>query len=351
MIPHVDPPRLPRRPSGSNWLPAHRGSGPAVAVQPPPRMACAPAAPADRDHPPRHHARRLPTQLTRDPQRQRLEFVTADPDHAQTYLSAAYATAVTIRAARDTYRFRHLRLGPGPFLVDTLDDQAPAEYRSGPAAAILVGRVHRGWCMDLALDDRYGPGDLVLHADLDRAYHGWHESLRASIVALPPQAVAEAARNHPDGPPPRLRFTATRPAHPADARRWLSVVDHVSDSLHTAPEFITNPLMVGPTTRLLAAALLTTFPNTCVPGPHHYDRTDATPAALTRAVAFMEANADLDITAVDIARAARVTIRAVHRAFRRHLDTTPTAYLRRVRRDRADERSTWDSQPDDSPAP
>ncbi|GAB1693144.1 helix-turn-helix transcriptional regulator [Krasilnikovia sp. M28-CT-15] len=62
---------------------------------------------------------------------------------------------------------------------------------------------------------------------------------------------------------------------------------------------------------------------------------DCGPTALSRAVGFIDAHADLDISLIDIARAARVTVRAVQRAFRRHLDTTPTAYLRRVRLDRA----------------
>jgi len=52
-------------------------------------------------------------------------------------------------------------------------------------------------------------------------------------------------------------------------------------------------------------------------------------------MAFIETNADLDISIVDIARAAYVNVRAVQLAFRRYLDTTPMAYLRRVRLERA----------------
>jgi transcriptional regulator GlxA family with amidase domain len=87
--------------------------------------------------------------------------------------------------------------------------------------------------------------------------------------------------------------------------------------------------------RLLAATLLSTFPNTWITEPHHQDSTDANPTTISRAVAFIETNADLDITMVDIARAAYVTVRAVQLAFRRHLDTTPMAYLRHTRLDRA----------------
>jgi transcriptional regulator GlxA family with amidase domain len=98
-----------------------------------------------------------------------------------------------------------------------------------------------------------------------------------------------------------------------------------------------QPLLSSAATRLLAATLLTCFPNTWVSEPHQYDGTDATATTLTRAIAFIDNNADADISIVDIARAAYVTVRAVQLAFRRHLGTTPTAYLRRVRLERAHE--------------
>ncbi len=50
---------------------------------------------------------------------------------------------------------------------------------------------------------------------------------------------------------------------------------------------------------------------------------------------FIDEHAHQDISTADIAAAAHVTIRAVQLAFRRHLDTTPLEYLRRVRLDRA----------------
>ncbi|BFU46329.1 hypothetical protein KRMM14A1004_45660 [Krasilnikovia sp. MM14-A1004] len=275
------------------------------------------------------------TVVVREPTRHRVEFATTDPDRARTYLTAAYDAMLTIQRDPATYLLRHVRLDPGPFHLDTMEHQATTELRGRHFMPISVVRVHRGVRTDLAHDDRFGPGDLFLQADTDRPCHLRQESFLGSLVGLAPQAIAEAARNRPEDPLPPLCFTARRPAHPADAGRWLHVVDYVSDSLNNSPEFITHPLMIGPLTRLLAAAVLTTFPNTCTPEPCYQDRTDATPAALTRATAFIDANADLDISLIDIARAAHVSVHAVRRAFRRHLDTTPMAFLRRVRLDRA----------------
>lgn len=61
----------------------------------------------------------------------------------------------------------------------------------------------------------------------------------------------------------------------------------------------------------------------------------ANPDTLRRAIAFIEAHPDVDLALPDIARAACVTPRALQLAFRRRLDTTPMAYLRRIRLERA----------------
>ena len=53
------------------------------------------------------------------------------------------------------------------------------------------------------------------------------------------------------------------------------------------------------------------------------------------AVAFIQANVCQDVGLDDIAQAACVTPRAVQLAFRKHLETTPMAYLRDVRLVRA----------------
>ena len=64
-----------------------------------------------------------------------------------------------------------------------------------------------------------------------------------------------------------------------------------------------------------------------------------------RAVAFIEERARDDIGVADIAGAAFVTVRAVQLAFRRYLDTTPLAYLRQVRLERAHQELT-EADPD-----
>jgi two-component system CheB/CheR fusion protein len=60
-----------------------------------------------------------------------------------------------------------------------------------------------------------------------------------------------------------------------------------------------------------------------------------TPQPLRRALAFIDDHAAEPITLSDIAVASRLSPRGLQAAFRRHLDTTPLAYLRSVRMERA----------------
>jgi AraC-like DNA-binding protein len=133
-------------------------------------------------------------------------------------------------------------------------------------------------------------------------------------------------------PPPRPgpSCPCARCPVPSGAARWRATSRFVGDLL-AEPEVAAAPLLLGPAARLLAGTALTVFPNTLVSPPAPADRTDAHPVTLRRAIASIESACDSDIGLADIARAASVTPRAVQLAFRRHLGTTPTAYLRQVR--------------------
>ena len=85
---------------------------------------------------------------------------------------------------------------------------------------------------------------------------------------------------------------------------------------------------------VLAAATLECFPSNLA-GPAATEHDAATPAALSRALSFVQDHADTDIGVNEIAAAVHLTPRAVQYLFRRRLDTTPTAYMRSERLHRA----------------
>jgi len=127
------------------------------------------------------------------------------------------------------------------------------------------------------------------------------------FTVLDPDICARVAATMADDDAAPVRVTSHRPVSRPAALRLKRTIGYVRDA----------------------------FPNSTDADTTAEDQHDASPGTLRRAVAFIEANPDADISVSDIARAAYVTPRAVRLAFRHHLDTTPTYYPRRVRLEHA----------------
>jgi transcriptional regulator GlxA family with amidase domain len=105
-------------------------------------------------------------------------------------------------------------------------------------------------------------------------------------------------------------------------------------------------VLTGHLAQRLAEAILGTFPSTRLASRRRVPPDHATPAVVRRAVDFIDANAERELTMSDIAVAAGMGPRGLQAAFLRHQDSTPTAYVRRVRLDRA-HRELVDTDPAD----
>jgi AraC-like DNA-binding protein len=267
------------------------------------------------------------------------EFLTTDPGEAEGYLAGVYGAPVRLRLGGFPYRFWHRRLSAGALHADTIDHTAAAEAVTDTVPGVVpVIRAMRGKRTDLNRDLTIGPGGTIVAAEPGTAQRSWNENFRYSLISLPLDAVGAVAVNRPDDEPVPLRFGSLLPVTPGAGRRWTGTVRYVTAELRDYPETAVRPLASDALTRLLALALLDTFPGSWSDLPPEYaDQTDAIPPVLARAISFIESNAGLPVTMADVARAARVTVRAVQLAFRRHADTTPGAYLRLVRLERARE--------------
>jgi AraC-like DNA-binding protein len=166
----------------------------------------------------------------------------------------------------------------------------------------------------------------------DRLLHASWDDFDVVGLRLPMAELRVAAPGivdlHPAVP---LRFRGTAPVSPQRAAVWRGIALMTYRELCAPDSMLDCPLVRREMIDTVIAAALTTFPNTAmtagyVPGPGSVH-----PRAVRRAVAFIEANASLPITVADIAGAAGASSAAIRAAFRRHLDTTPAAYLRRVR--------------------
>jgi AraC-like DNA-binding protein len=245
-----------------------------------------------------------------------------------------------------------------PMRIGSTTTSAPTRISRAEAPAITVDRVDLGFVMSYDVEgldmiglcdvesgavgdhgpdgsaaESFGAGELFALAPLGRRYGGTIDRATYTVTMVDPTVlsqVASPARGHDT-----IELTGHRPVDAAAARRVRAAIDHLDHAVLSDPDAVASPLVLGAAVRYLAAQLLEAFPNTSVAGPTSADSRDAHPAAVRRAVAFIDANADLDLSPVEIAAAANVSVRSLQLAFRRHLDTTPMTYLRDVRLARA----------------
>ena len=174
----------------------------------------------------------------------------------------------------------------------------------------------------------FGAGELFTLAPPDRGYAGTVHHARYTVTLIDPALLGEVASPTGDGV---VELLDHRPVDEAAAGRLRSAIDHLDRTVLSDPVAAANPLVLGAAARYVAAQVLAAFPSTALLDTRSTDSRDAHPAALRRAVAFIEDNAHRDLTPAQVAASAHVSIRSLQLAFRRHLDTTPMAYLRDVR--------------------
>ncbi|WP_290052581.1 helix-turn-helix transcriptional regulator [Amycolatopsis solani] len=272
-----------------------------------------------------------------DSGRQRFQFATTDPDEAQDFIGQMYR-------AQPPKAGRLARVSPvsisqvsagGLSYVDFTMPPDLTLHLDGTDDLSVTTLVTGGTQAELGKNtERYVPGDAFLGSFPHGDYQVRCLDFRATILTVPAHALSEAVGTLPGRPPPDLRFDTLRPVSPAAAELWKRTAAYARDLLENELA-AASPLIMGSAARHLAATIFEVFPAGVPKHPTGQDSRDARPDTLRRAIAFIDDNAHTDITVADIATAAFVTPRAVQLAFRRHLDTTPMAYLRRVRLDRA----------------
>ncbi|SFP21333.1 AraC-binding-like domain-containing protein [Geodermatophilus dictyosporus] len=173
-------------------------------------------------------------------------------------------------------------------------------------------------------------GDVALYplgVSIDFVMHGFD----VTTVRLPAERMEQVAEDTAGVTGPELRFSGTTPVSPSMHRFWRSLVGLVSGALMDPVSPLDSPLLAEEMARAVATAALHVFPNTTLSRQHVPGPGAVAPAAVRRAVAHIEAHAHLPLKLDEIAAAAGTSARALQYGFRRHLDTTPTGYLRRVR--------------------
>ncbi|MEU8257493.1 helix-turn-helix transcriptional regulator [Micromonospora inaquosa] len=264
------------------------------------------------------------------------QFDSRDPTAIQDFLSATYDPKLRIHS-RNGYRLTHRRVSTGPFAIATTSQTGHLEIDTNTLGGLVIGRTRSARVdrSSAGSAHRFGPGEVFLVTRPEEPCTvRWHPG-EVELCVLDLSVLAQVATTAPARRPGRIEFTELSAASAVLARQWRSTTSFVRDVVLNCPTAGAQSLVIGNAARMLAAAALAVFPNTAFTEPTAADRNDATTATLRRAITFLEEHADRDVSAADIASAAGVSLRAVQLAFRRHLGTTPMAYLRRVRLARA----------------
>lgn len=184
-------------------------------------------------------------------------------------------------------------------------------------------------------DEVTAPQGEVGFYPLGRPLNATAEDVDAQILQLPMARLERVAAEIAGVPPGLLAFHAITPVSAAMRVYWRSLVALLGGSALAVDSPMGSPLVAEEMIRTAAVGALHVFPNTTM--THHYRPGPGGigPAALRRAVAFIDANAGRPLTLTDIAEAAGTGARALQAAFRRHHGTTPLGYARRVRLEHA----------------
>jgi hypothetical protein len=218
-------------------------------------------------------------------------FETTDLEVGRAFMNTAYGTRLRMRGTEGNQLLRHARYDLGSFSLDDAILSMETSYRADPLAnSLAVVEPRTGWVEheSAGLMEHTGVGDLSIISPPDLPFNAHTQNLHYGAVVLDVPLLMQVAGSAEDGACARPRFTSLRPTSPAAAGLWRSTVGYVRDVLASSPEVFSEPLVLGSTARLLAAAALTTFPNTAIGEPTSKDRNDATSATVHRALVFIE---------------------------------------------------------------
>jgi AraC-like DNA-binding protein len=263
---------------------------------------------------------------------QRTACTTADPAAAAAFFHSAWGTQGRIGGLHPDRPIQMSRMTLGDACVTDADLPSALELETGSWPRYVVTQLKAGSLQIGANSraERCTAGDVVLAARPGRPCWAQTVDAEVSVAALAPEALFQITGDPEADGRPAVRFTSGRPRSPAAAAQWQTTVEYVTATLPSMLSAEDVALVAGGAIRLLATTLLHVFPNTYADA-ERVERPEVPAPLLRLAIDYIHDNCARDIGMADVATAINVTPRSVQYMFRRHLDTTPNAYLRQVR--------------------
>ncbi|MGW0160131.1 AraC family transcriptional regulator [Mycobacterium sp. NPDC003323] len=276
--------------------------------------------------------------MTSDPVDARPERVginSNDPELIQKYLDQTYSTQFTIGRPQDAdptaCSCNHSRIDVDAYAIEDVQHTGQVQLVADRVPAVVAlcvsdGRVEVEHGGLTGVAER---GQWLLASTGTGGVRVRLRNARFRSVVVSRSLLAEVAAMDTEAPAVP-RFTALTPAD-ANSGHALGTTERFLDRLLDADDAAESPMVLRSAGRMLASAVLSTFPNDLPTEPAADEVGADQPALLRQAVEFIQDNASRDISVRDIAAALYLSPRTVQYLFRRHLNTTPTAYLRSIR--------------------
>jgi len=271
----------------------------------------------------------------------REEVHSHDPVEITSYLNRVYRADLRVRplAHRPGVRLGldHGRVEHASFALERIRQTGDVEVCADDPSGCLVVL----WALDGVAEShvhdhsgRAATGQLIIGSTAAAPVRVRATEATLDTVVLDRALLVKAAADVGPGiRPTEVDFTGVEPVG-AEAGRALTAARRYVEESVFAEESVATPLVLAAAGRLLAATVLAAFPNTAGSLAARERHLDAgQPALLRRAMTYIEEHAAEDVGIGDVASAVYVTPRALQYMFRRHLDSTPMAFLRRVRLD------------------
>jgi AraC-like DNA-binding protein len=258
----------------------------------------------------------------------RLEFSTRDPERALPVLNEFFPQ-VRMSNPRGNFAFELDSAEAGSISMVHYHLQSPTSLSSVDMSGTLtVGQVDAG---NVALSANRRSIDTARPWIFPQSpVRGEWDEVTITALAISSPGILRFARAQLGDERFHLKFTGVSPTDMARSRQWVALTTYLR-IVFAEDTIIQTEIAQANAFSHVAAVILATFPNNFMDAIENGSDTRVLPSAVRRAVAFMEENAQLPISVEDIASAARLSVRGLQYAFRTTLETTPTAYLRRVR--------------------
>jgi AraC-like DNA-binding protein len=259
----------------------------------------------------------------------RREFATGDPDKALPVIGE-YFPNVRMKNPHGDFAFELTSAESELFTVVHYHLHSPSSTSwVDMAGTLTLGLVDSG---SVALGTSRNPLDTASPWMFPQeSVRGDWDDVTITALSISIPAAVQFSRAYLGDDHFRLQFAGNAPVSAAKARQWSSLVRYFRHAVNEESPMVTSDLVGASAFSHLVSTLLATFPNNVMEARSLRSPEHALPSTLRRAIEFMESNAHRPISIDDIAREARLSIRGLQYAFRTSLDTTPTAYLRRIR--------------------